>query len=111
MDLQQKTDYIQSSLKELGIPYVYFEPPENVRLQYPCAVFKRGTNSSRNADNRVYKLDNSYDLTYISRVPDDQMSNIIMVGDATHKPPFRKLRHIRHYVADGMHHDQYKLYY
>jgi hypothetical protein len=111
MDLSQKTDAIQQKLKDLNIPNVYFEPPQNTRLTYPCVVFKRGTNSSRSANNRIYKLDNSYDLTYICREPDDPMTNTILVGDSTHEPPFSMIRHIRHYVADGLHHDQYKLYF
>ena len=111
MDLSQKTDVIQQKLKDLGISHVYFEPPQNVTLEYPCAVVRMGTISSRNANNRVYKLNNTYEIIYIRRQFDDNMVNVILVGDANHAPPFSMIRHIRHYTAEGLHHDLYKLYY
>lgn len=111
MDLSQKTDIIQQRLKDLGIPNVYFEPPQNYKILYPCAVVRMGTISSRSADNRVYKLDNNYEIIYIRRQFDDQMVNAILVGDAKHAPPFSMIRHIRHYTAEGLHHDLYKLYF
>ena len=111
MDLSQKTDIIQSRVKGLGIKYVYFEPPQNIIMQFPCAVIRMGTISSRSANNRVYKLNNSYELIYIRRQFDDPMVNKILVGDSEHEPPFSMIRHIRHYTADGLHHDLYKLYF
>ena len=111
MDLQQITDKIQQKLKDLGIPHVYSEPPEDFKLEFPCAVVRMGTISSRSADNRVYKVDNSREIIYIRRQFDDQMLNTILEGDSKHEPPFRMIRHIRHYTADGLHHDLYKIYY
>ena len=111
MDLPQKTNQIQARFKWLGVSNVYFEPPKNLQLIYPCVIFKRGADSHRSCDNRIYKLDNAYDITYVSYEPDDQMANVILVGDLTHEPPFKMIRKIRHYVAEGLHHDQYKLYY
>lgn len=110
MDLPQKTDYIVTKCKELGVKYVYFEPPTNTMISYPCIVFRRGTISTRYADCGVYKFNDSYDLTYISREPDDQMVHTILIGDSTHTAPFKMIRHIRHFVNDGMHHDMFKLY-
>lgn len=103
MDLPQKTDLIQSKLRSLGIDNVYFEPPQTVKMAYPCAVFHRGTISSRSANNRVYKIDDSYELKYITREPDSEMVHKILRA-------FQMIRHIRHYTADGLHHDQFKLY-
>ena len=109
MDLQQKTDYIQSKFKWLGIQHVYSEPPSS-GIEYPCVVFHRATISTRNANNNIYKLNDAYDVTHISRSPDDENVHRILVGDAEHPQPFRMIRHIRHYTSDGLHHDQFKLY-
>lgn len=111
MDLQQRVDKIVEKTIALGVSNVYFEPPEDLIMEYPCVRFKRGTISSRHADNRIYKIDDSFDYIYISRISDDKMAHTILVGDSEHEPPFRRIRHIRHYVADGLHHDHYKLYY
>lgn len=104
MDLSQKTDIIQSKLRSLGINNVYFEPPQTIKIAYPCAIFHRGTISSRSADNRTYKKDDSYDLQWICREPDSEMVHTIL-------EEFRMIRHIRHFTADGLHHDQFKLFY
>lgn len=103
MDLPQKTQYLMDKLSEIGVKNNYFEPPADMKILYPCTVTKRGTISSRYADNGVYKFDDSYDLTHISRKPDDEMVHTILMS-------FRMIRHVRHYVADGLHHDQFKLY-
>lgn len=103
MDLPQKTDYIVTKLKSIGEKNVYFEPPSDHRISYPCTVFKRGTISTRYAGNGVYKFNDSYDLTHITREPDDEMIHTILMS-------FPMIRHIRHYVADGLHHDTFKLY-
>lgn len=110
MDLQQKTDYIQAKLKSLGERNVYFEPPADYRMLYPCSVFRRGTISTRNADNNIYKMNDAYDITHISRTPDDEMVHRILVGDEEHPQPFKMIRHVRHFVSDGLHHDTFKLY-
>lgn len=110
MDLYQKWKKIYNVLTSLGIKYVYFEPPSNTKINYPCAIYKRGTISTRNADNGIYKLNDSFDLTYISRDPADEMVHTILIGDSTHEKPFQMIRHIRHYTVDGLHHDQYKIF-
>jgi hypothetical protein len=103
MDLPQKTNYIYNKCKEIGVDNVYFEPPEGTKIKYDCVVFHRGTISSRYADNGVYKFNDSYDLTHISRQPDSEMVHTILTS-------FKMIRHVRHFVADGLHHDQFKLY-
>lgn len=110
MDLSQKADYIYDQAKYIGIDNVYFEPPASVMIKYPCLIYKRGTISTRYADNGVYKLNDAFDLKYIAREPDSEMVHKILIGDSTHTAPFKMIRHIRHYVADGLHHDDFKLY-
>lgn len=109
--LADKVDEIISKVKAIGINHVYFEPPADIVMEYPCLRIKRATISTRSADNRIYKKDDAFDLIWISRLPDDEMSHTLLDGSDEVDAPFVKIRHIRHYVADGMHHDQYKLYY
>lgn len=104
MDLPQKTNAIQQRIKSCGVSNVYFEPPQDIRMKYPCVVFRRGVISSRSADNRVYKRDDAYDLVHICRDPDSKTVHAIL-------DEFQMIRHVRHFTADGLHHDQFKLYY
>jgi hypothetical protein len=55
-------------------------------------------------------MNDAYDITHISRTPDDEMVHRILVGDAEHPQPFKMIRHVRHFVSDGLHHDTFKLY-
>lgn len=102
--LSDKVYYIQNHIKEKGVDNVYFEPPQNIKMFYPCVVFKRGVMSSRHAGNKTYKIDDAWDLTYIRFDPDDEIPHQMLEW-------FQMIRHTRTFVADGLHHDQFKLYY
>lgn len=54
----------------LGNDNVYFQPPENVKLKYPCILYKRSTILKNNANNKVYKMDSGYGVTVIDKNPD-----------------------------------------
>ena len=50
---------------------VYFQPPENFRLSYPCLTYEMTGIHSQHADNQPYTLFLRWELTYITRDPDD----------------------------------------
>lgn len=106
MDQRLTTKYqeIISKAESFGVKNSYFEPPANIKMTYPCMVLKRGVMSSRHAGNRTYKVDDAWDITWIRLDPDDGMVHKFL--DA-----YQMIRHARTYVADGLHHDQFKLYY
>jgi hypothetical protein len=67
---------LEAKLKEiLGSDAVYFQPPEDFQLSYPCIIYKRSNIRSSHADNQPYKLENQYSITVIdpdsgSTIPD-----------------------------------------
>lgn len=87
----------------LGSEQVYFQPPESVKMQYPAIVYSRRSGYSMNADDRVYKFNQSYDVTYISRDPDDGFVDRFM-----HELP--SIRYDRHFTSNGLHHDNFFIY-
>ena len=84
-------------------PNVYFQPPESVKLNYPCIIYARRSSSARFADDILYLHKQGYGLTVIDRNPDSELLD--------------KVVHLslcsfdRHFTADNLNHDIYNLYY
>lgn len=87
----------------LGSRNVYFQPPESVKLQYPCIVYKRNSGNTDFADNSPYKLRMRYQIIVVDKDPDskilDKVANLPMC------------MYDRHYTADNLNHDVYNIYY
>lgn len=68
-------------LKEkLGSSNVYFQPTENVKINYPCVVYHLNSDDVRYADNNMYTQYKQYKITIIDKNPDspipDKIANI-----------------------------------
>lgn len=86
----------------LGSREVYFQPPPSVQMNYPAIVYSRRRIENTNANNIVYKQDDSYELTVIDPDPDSELVRKIS------KLP--TCSHDRHYKQDGLNHDTFTLY-
>ena len=83
--------------------HVYFQPPESVKMKYPCIVYHRATGDTQFANNIPYLRRPLYDITVIDLDPD---SPII---DAFWKA-FPLARFNRHFTYDNLNHDSFMLY-
>ena len=82
----------------LGSRNVYFQPPESLKMQYPCIRYSISGMPKLNANNKVYlKTCNTYTLTVIDRDPDSNVSNRIL----NH---FQMVRFDRAYVSNNLNH-------
>lgn len=85
-------------------PNVYFQPPDNLALQYPCIVYGRDLGAYKAfADNSGYRLVPRYQVTLISRDPDDPAFDQLGI--------LPKCAHVRSFVTDGLNHDVFELYH
>lgn len=57
----------------LGSDNVYFQPPPNKKMSFPCIVYEFARFNTTFADNMPYKLDRSYQVTYIDSNPDSDI--------------------------------------
>ena len=57
----------------LGSRNVYFQPPPNVKLQYPCIIYDFDKFHTTKADNDDYLRGKKYELTLIHRNPDNDI--------------------------------------
>lgn len=94
-----------SKLREaLGSSNVYFQPPESVKLKYPCIIYELSKLDARHADNKVYKKDVAYDVTIITKDPEFFLIDGIL-------DLFPMIRFNRPYMADNLNHYNYTIYY
>ena len=95
---------LQDLLEELlGSTRVYFQPPSNVQMQYPCIVYQRDDARSFFANNRPYRYAKGYQVIFIDRDPDSP------VPDKIAQLPMCTFD--RHYKADNLNHDSFSLYF
>lgn len=87
----------------LGSSNVYYQPPESVKLKYPCIKYERSNIVNVSADDKVYKQSHFYTITVIDFNPDSE------IVERLSKVP--KIDFDRHYTADNLNHDVFTLYY
>lgn len=87
----------------LGSDNVYFQPPPNIDLSYPCIVYERDNAYSRKADNETYIYKQRYKVTYIDENPD---SDMILKLESL---PFSSFN--RHFATSGLNHDVFQIYH
>jgi len=87
----------------LGSDHVYFQPPTNVQMQYPCIVYKRDVAVSRFANNIPYRYTKKYQVTVIDMNPDSDIPNKIAA--------LPMCTHNRFFTADNLNHDNFSIYF
>lgn len=96
-------EHLQQLLEDVpGIKAVYFQPPPNVTMQYPCIVYGRDMGDTRFADNVPYRYLQRYQITLIDRSPDSEALPHIIV--------FRSCTFSRQFVVDNLNHYIFFLY-
>ena len=87
----------------LGSSHVYFQPPPTISLNYPCIIYSRRDEDVIHADNLPYRRRKQYDVTVIDRNPDS------LIPDKIADLPLCTFD--RHFTADDLNHDVYKLFF
>jgi hypothetical protein len=82
---------------------VYFQPPVNVQLKYPCIIYKRDFADTKFADDKPYKHMLRYAITVIDRDPDSDIPSKVAAL------PMSLFN--RFYTADNLNHDVYSVYF
>ena len=81
---------------------VYFQPPENLKLRYPCILYELENMKATHANNSPYAVHYHYSLTVIDRDPESAIARKIA--------QLPMCRHERHFVNDNLHHDVFTIY-
>lgn len=95
---------LQSKLEDLlGNRNVYYQPPKNIDMHYPCIKYSKESIESRSANDAKYIINKRYQLIVISKQPDHPVIDKLLELPMS--------QYSRGYVSDGLHHDVVTLYY
>lgn len=94
---------LQTDLEKI-VKHVYYQPPESIKINYPCIIYNWSNDRDIHADDETYIHSRVYEVTIIDANPDSEIP-------AKFKKTFRYARLNRNYPADGLHHFVYTLYY
>ena len=96
---------LQSKLEELlGSRNVYFQPPETLKMKYPCIRYKKARPRVNHADDMKYFKKDHYELTVIATDPDTDIPDIL--ADA-----FQYCSIDRYYNSNNLTHCTLDLYF
>lgn len=87
-----------------GIKKAYFQPPENVKMEYPCVRYYRARPSIARADDKAYRYVECYELIVIETDVDSQIARYI----AEH---FQMAEVNARYVSNNLYHTPITLYF
>ena len=95
---------LQSKLEDLlGSKHVYYNPPENLKMEYPAIRYSKNDIENTYASNIKYISRDVYDLVVIDKKPDNPVIKKLL------ELPYSEFD--RHYVADGLNHDIIRIFY
>lgn len=95
---------LQTLLEDiLGSRNVYFQPPETLKISYPCIIYTRDYAVTNFADNNPYTHTKRYSVTVIDKNPDS------LIPDKIAALPLSTF--VRHFTADNLNHDIYNVYF
>lgn len=84
-------------------PKVYFQPPSNLTIEFPCIIYERDAANTRFAGNFPYLYKQRYLVTIIDRLPD---TDILPKVAALPLSAFN-----RHWAVDNLNHDAFVIYF
>lgn len=100
-----RTELHDLLISKSGLPStsVYFQPPENLQMVYPCIVYQRDRASTDFADDEPWRVTKRYQVTVIDRNPDSP------IPDAIQTLPMCLFD--RAFASDNLNHDVYNIYF
>lgn len=90
-------------LKVIGNNNVYYQPPESIKINYPCIIYKRSDINNLYANDDIYKQNYAYQVTIMDKDPDSEIVKKMS------KLKYSKFD--RHFASDGINHDVFTIYY
>lgn len=93
---------LQALLEQL-VEDVYFQPPTNFQIHYPCIVYERNGSETDHADNVSYLRVKRYQVTVIDRNPDSELP------DRVEELPLCSFD--RFFTADSLNHHVFNLFF
>jgi len=87
----------------LGSTNVYFQPPANISMKYPCIVYERDNADTIFAGNKPYRYTKRYQVTVIDRDPESPVPEKVAA--------LPMCTFSRFFTADNLNHDVFIIYF
>ena len=81
----------------------YFQPPEDLVMEYPCLVYELDDVYVRSADNGPYSMNDRYQVTFLRYEPDSPVIRQLLC--------FPLSSFSRHFATSGLNHDVFVIYH
>lgn len=81
----------------LGSREAHFQPPTNVKMNYPAIVYSRDNIGNTFADNKVYMQSHQYKVVVIDKRPNSEIVERVSL--------LPQCRFVQNYKADNLNHD------
>ena len=95
---------LQALLEEiLESDHVYFQPPTNITLVYPCIIYKRDLSVTNFADDVPYRRTLRYQVTVIDRDPDSAIPSKVAALPLS--------IFVRFFTVDNLNHDIFNVFF
>jgi len=94
---------LHTILKTLGAQKVYFQPPPDSVMEYPCIRYHRNDVDTSFADNLPYRRKKRYLVTVIDTDPDSPIPDRVGALEACTFEQF--------YAVDNLNHDVFQLFF
>lgn len=83
---------------------VYFQPPETLKMSYPCIRYNRSQNRTFKADDKLYNFRQGYTVILIEHDPDSDLAKRML-------DIFDFIKIESYYRSDGLNHTKLLIYY
>lgn len=101
--MSRRTDFGLILRSVLGSEHVYFQPPKNRQLVYPCIIYSLGNIHLKSADDMNYYQKRMYSVILVDKNPDSAF-----VDSLTKLP---QSRFNRFYTKDNLNHWVFEIFY
>lgn len=88
----------------LGSRNVYFQPPESIKMSFPCIIYHLSGDDTSYADNKIYARMKEYNVTVVDKNPDSTIADRLL--DSIEYSSF-----LRSFREDGLYHYLLTIYY
>lgn len=86
------------------LPNVYFQPPSNIQMVYPCIVYNKNGKNRRFGNDAIYFTKQGYQIMVIDKNPDS-----IIADNIEEQLEYCSIS--QYYTIDNLNHTTLSLYY
>lgn len=103
MNNSRRLEFHEILVDILGSRDVYFQPPSNIKMKFPCILYARKAINTKYADNHPYNSTVCYVVTLVDTNADSVF--LCKLND------LKTSKFINHYTSDNLNHDVFEIYY